>query len=224
MSSVAEIELSFDYRNQRWKDAWTGLEALAKRTGYAMDRLTPELKGALKAYIMHSLNLLAERHSGPYPGGTGPNSLAKRSGRLGRALRRPPMVMGTRLSNVYGEWKLPFYAGVHETGKVITAKGGYLTIPLPAALNRNGTPKRPSARHWDKTFVQKSKKGNLIIFRNEGGKLVPLYVLKKSVRLPPRMGMRSVLQAGVPEFVDVAMSRMLDRLAAEIAGQSKGGG
>ena len=223
MSSVAEIELSFDYRSQRWRDAWTGLEALSRRTGYAMDRLTPELKQALAAYITKSLQMLAERHSGAYPGGTGPNSLAKRSGRLGRALRRPPKVTGTKLNNVEGQWKLPFYAGVHETGKIIVAKGAYLTIPLPAALNRNGTPKKPSARHWDRTFVKKSKKGNLIIFRRDGANIVPLYVLKKSVKIPPRMGMRSVLQAGVPEFVDVAMSRMLDRLAAELAAQSTGG-
>ena len=69
-----------------------------------------------------------------------------------------------------------------------------MTIPLDAALNANGTPKKKRARDWKDTFVAKSKRGNLIIFQKRGRRIVPLYVLKKRVRIPARLGLRKELR------------------------------
>jgi hypothetical protein len=55
----------------------------------------------------------------------------------------------------------------------------------------------------------KSKKGNLIIFQKQGGRVVPLYLLRTSVKIPPRLGLRDTLEAGLPFFVDKALDAML---------------
>jgi hypothetical protein len=123
-------------------------------------------------------------------------------------------VTGTKLTNIQGRLgsALP-YAKIHETGGTITAKKSkYLTIPLPAALGPNGVPKKKSAKDWDSTFVAKSKKGNLIIFHKEGGRTVPLYVLKTSVKIPARLGLRETLEAGMGYFVEKSMGSMLKEI------------
>ena len=79
-------------------------------------------------------------------------------------------------------------------------------------MNANGTPKKMSAREWDRTFVRRSKKGNLIIFTRSGKSLIPLYLLKKEVKIPPRLGMQKTLEVGLPRFVDKAMEAMLKEI------------
>lgn len=74
-------------------------------------------------------------------------------------------------------------AFIQETGGVIQARAGsWLTVPLPAAMTGTGALKAP-ARHWSNTFFQKSRRGNLILFQNKGDSIVPLFVLKRSIRL-----------------------------------------
>jgi hypothetical protein len=84
----------------------------------------------------------------------------------------------------------------HEKGGTIRAKsGGYLTIPLPAAMDGRGVPLKQRARQWDHTFVKRSKKGNLLIFRRLPGarELTPLYILKPSVYIRPRLKMEPTI-------------------------------
>ena len=106
---------------------------------------------------------------------------------------------------------------VHEYGAVIRAKKAkFLTIPLPAALNSKGIPKKMSAREWDKTFIQTSKAGNLIIFRTQGRRIIPLYVLKSEVRIKPRLGMGLTLEKGLPRFVDKSVDAMLQAILEDL--------
>ncbi len=101
-------------------------------------------------------------------------------------------------------------AAVHERGATIRAKNAqYLTIPLPAALNKNGTPKRPTARSWPNTFVQRSKKGNLLIFQKKGKDIIPLYVLKKSVVIPKRLAFKEGFEAGRDFLADTLAAEFL---------------
>jgi hypothetical protein len=96
-----------------------------------------------------------------------------------------------------------FYLNIHEYGGVIRATNAqFLTIPLPEALNSNGTPKFMSARQWNDTFVALSKKGNLIIFQRRGREIVPLYVLKKQVTIRARLGLRKTQSEGMDLFID----------------------
>jgi hypothetical protein len=141
-----------------------------------------------------------------------------RSGAMINSIINSVTVSGTTFATVEGSVGGSAIAGVHEFGATIKPKSAkYLTVPLPAALDGKGVPKKQSAREWDNTFVAQSKAGNLIIFRRRGSQVVPLYVLKSSVTIPPRLGMRKTLDAGVPYFVERAM----DSLVREIMKGSK---
>ena len=101
------------------------------------------------------------------PGGTSATSLSKRSGALVAAIAGSVQVKGTTFEDIQGSIGAPGipYARIQETGGIIRAKNvKFLTIPLPAALNANGTPIMKSARDWPNTFVAKTKAGNLVIF------------------------------------------------------------
>lgn len=141
-------------------------------------------------------------------------------------------VIGSGIHNAKG--RVP-YANILERGGTITAKGKYLAIPLRAALTRAGASKMPSPRDFKSTFVQRSKKGNLIIFQalgktptgrkrlkgyiGAGGEkiksnIVPLFVLKKSVNIPPKKYMAITLAQMKPrifQIMNATVSRELSK-------------
>jgi len=210
---MIDAVFEFEFRGQRYRDAERGLEAFGRHLGRAPNTATEPLKKELRKFLVWVADDVARRNSGKWPGGTTSNSLSSRSGRTAAAIRSSPRVMGSTLNNVQGSVGGPFYLRSHEFGAVIKPKRAkYLTIPLPAALNSNGTPKKARARQWDRTFLMTSKKGNLLICRKDGRRVVPLYVLKKQVRIPARLGFRSSLARQVPRFSDWAMARMAERM------------
>lgn len=136
------------------------------------------------------------------------NILHRRSGHLAQSIQTSVYQDGASVvtarigSGVANNRRMP-YAEIHEDGGTITPKKAkWLTIPLEAALTPSGVPKKASAREWKNTFVGKSKGGALIIFQKVGKKtLVPLYVLKKSVRIPARHYMSETLEASKNYFL-----------------------
>lgn len=212
---MADFTFEFEFRSKRFQDADQGLRAFAQAMGKGIDRAGPVLGRELRKYLDTVAEAMAQRHGGSWPGGTTDKTLSRRSGKLVQAIRDSVEVTGSKIDDVQGRIGargIP-YGRIHEFGGVITAKNAkFLTIPLPAALNADGTPKKRSARDWDKTFVATSKAGNLIIFRREGKSVVPLYVLKTSVKIPPRLGLIDTLQKTLPYFVDTAMDAMLKEL------------
>jgi hypothetical protein len=207
---MGPVSISFEFRNKRYEDAGKGLEAFAKELTTDFKSLTPVLKRELKSYLEGVALALQKRHGNPYPGGTGTKTLSVRSGRAMKSIGESIKVTGSQLHDVTGGIGGVGYLRTHEHGATIKPKTKkYLAIPLPAALNSNGTPKRKGPRDWDNTFIGTSKKGNLLIFRKEGAGIVPLYVLVKQVTIKPRLGMGDTLNAGLPYFVDKAMEQML---------------
>ena len=78
-------------------------------------------------------------------------------------------VNGRTFDKITGQIGGSMIAAVQEFGATITPKTAkYLTVPLPAALEIKGVPRKKSAREWDNTFVAQSKAGNLIIFQRDG--------------------------------------------------------
>lgn len=146
----------------------------------------------LEGYTHRVGNAMRARHGLAWPGGTGPASLSRRSGRGLSALT------GGRVhrqgNGIAAVFTLPKYLAHQEFGVVSTAKGKFLTIPMPAALNPDGTPKKRSARQWQGTFLAKGKKGQWIICTKRGRQTVPLYVLKPTVRITARLGLRKVMK------------------------------
>lgn len=105
--------------------------------------------------------------------------------------RRADGVIGTVGTNVK-------YAKIQEYGGTIRPKKKkWLTVPIGEALTPSGAP-RGSARDFKGTFFAWSRKGNLILFGQSpvggGKKIVPLFVLKKMVRIPGRAYMKPSLE------------------------------
>ena len=211
--SRTDIDLSVEFRNERYRNAAAGLAAIADHVNASVDGFGEILSIELKRFLKQTMFDLAERHSIRYPNGTTNNTLSRRSGKAYLAIRDSWDVTGTTFETITGTITLPRKVAFHETGGVIKAKKAkYLTIPLPAALRSNGTPIKRKARDWKDTFVAKSKKGNLLIFQKRGSKIVPLYALKRSVKIPPRLGLSDHVNSRLPRFVDKAFEKMLDSI------------
>jgi len=215
------LEIKLDFRTQRFQDAEMGLRALADDFDKKWDGMPKLLAEDLKGFLTAVAESLAQRHSGAWPGGTSPagtepGTLSKRSGTMLQSVLDSVKVVGLRWDDLQGEIGGNFYARVHEYGATIKVKNAkWLTIPLPAACDSRGVPLKKKAKDWDKTFIKRSKAGNLIIFQKRGRQLVPLYVLKEEVVIPPRLGMKAALDVSIPYFVDRSVDRMVKALAVQ---------
>ena len=209
--------LEFDFRNTRFTKASVGLEAFARGLKRDWDGSTVALSRELRAFLDTVAQALASRHSAAWPGGTGATTLSKRSGNLAQSIIQSVQVTGGTLADTVGTIGSDMiYARIQEFGGTIHAKNAqFLTIPLPAALDSSGLPLKSKARDWPNTFCRRSKAGNLIIFQTRGTSIVPLYVLKESVVIPPRLGMGKMLQAGMGYFVDRAADAIVRELRAK---------
>jgi hypothetical protein len=207
------VTIEFEFRNKRFESASAGLKAFSKALEATPLTAGAALSKELKTYLTGVAEALARRHGNGYPGGTSANSLSKRSGKLVESIRNSIRTKGTTLNDIEGSIGGTFYARIHETGGIIKPKKAkFLAIPLPAALKGNGTPIHASPRDWKNTFVITSKAGNKLIVQRQGKEIVPLYVLKSSVKIPPRLKMRDTLQAGLPYFVDKAVDAVFNAI------------
>lgn len=126
------------------------------------------------------------------------------------------------------------HATIQEFGGVVVPKTRrYLTVPLPQALTASGALKggmmlvRSGPRSWrtadgDRTFIRKGvifvQKVNAQGFRTAP---IPIYVLKRSVRLRPRFGWRARFEVEQRD----TRRRMAEVIRAERAKQrAKAGG
>lgn len=131
-------------------------------------------------------------------GGTTATATAVRTGRLRASyiheVRNRVLTVG-----VVKDKKVLIYAGIHEgvdasgnirdsaTVKPVHARA--LTIPLPAAKTAAGVTRR-RARAYKNTFVHEG-----IIYQRRGKKkIVPLFVLRKSVTVPARPALRKIVE------------------------------
>ena len=191
------IDFSLQFGGRTYENAADGLDDLSKRLGKSMKSLGPIMRTEVDRSLRNVGKVMASRHSATYapdrklPDGRASGRLQKRSGGLLRALLNGKVIASNR--EVVGTLAVPGYAGIHEDGSIVKARGRYMAIPLPAALDSRGIPLKRGPRDWDNTFVFESKKGNLLIARREATGIVPLYVLKTKVKIPPRLGLQAAL-------------------------------
>lgn len=218
MQGLPDLVIELEYKTVRYNMAHKGLQALEKNLGYSLKGAHKEMASELKTYLSDVADDLARYHGRSFSGETNPTRLSKRSGRAMRSIKASVRVSGSTLETLQGKIGGVGYLRSHEFGATIRPKNAqYLTIPLPAALHANGTPIHSSARHWANTFIIRSKAGNLLIVKKQpGGKLLPLYVLKREVTIPPRLRMRETLQRKVPTLVDRSMGRMHSRMLKNV--------
>lgn len=196
-----------------------GLNAVADHLDTALQRAAPGLAKSLQAALMMAYKEMERRHGSPWPAGTVAHSnpsLFKRSGGGLKSIKQSIRVAKTGPDSLSGFIGAGFPIAVHEKGATIRPKRAqFLTIPLPAAMNSRGIPIKKKARDWQNTFVAKSKKGNLLIFQKRGREIVPLYLLKKQVKLRARLGLgKAVVNKTLPHFERAAfetISREIDK-------------
>ncbi len=216
-SGLPDLVLEVNYRNARYTAAERGLQALEKNLGYSLKGGYKEFSDELRTYLGDVADDLARYHGRAYSGETKSARLSKRSGRAARSIKASVKVRGTTLDTLTGSIGGIGYLRTHEFGATVRAKRAqYLTIPLPAALHANGTPIHRSARQWQNSFIMRSKMGNLLIVQKRGKNIVPLYVLKTEVTIPPRLRMRETLQKRVPLLVERGISRMHRRMLKDV--------
>ena len=110
--------------------------------------------------------------------------LKVRTGHLWRSIGMSSKTVGSVNSVTIGAGvagrKAPIYARIQEKGGTIRPKKAKaLTIPLPGI--------KGVAANYPDAFIIKSKKGNTLLVESKGAKgLRPLFVLKQSVKIPPR--------------------------------------
>jgi len=207
------LDLGLRVGSRFYPRASDGFAALGRELNEAEKRLPAKLRDELRKHLQLISQQLAAKHSGAYPGGTSSNSLSSRSGNLVRSLKEGMRVSGTSIANITATITGTSYMFIHEYGGTLRpTRAQYLTIPLPAALNPDGTPKYVSARQWNNTFVGESKRGNLLVFQRRGRNIVPLYVLKKEVKIAARLGMREAISSGL----DAYMLSLVDELWKDV--------
>lgn len=210
---MAGFEFSLSLSGRRYADPVAGLMSLSTALELGFARSVDALSRELRTFLMGIVAELVRRHGSGWPAGTTTTTLSHRSGRMIESLQQGVAVSGTTLGTLTGTIRATDYARAHEYGAVIRARSSmFLAIPLPAALNADGTPKLPSPRMWRNTFVAKSKAGNILLFQKQGTEIVPLYLLKPQVTLPARLGLRDIVNRDVGGF----MSRAVDGVAASM--------
>jgi hypothetical protein len=208
MASSFQFQVRF--RNRRFNDARKGLEAFARQLQKDWDGSAKVMSQELKEFLDSVAHALASRHGMPWPSGTTDKSLSSRTGQLVSSLERSVTVKGQTWRSLKAYITVGFPGVIHEFGATIKAKEAkYLTIPLPPALDERGVPLKKSARDWENTFVARTKAGNLIIFQKRATQIVPLYLLRETTTIPPRLGLRETINTGLPHFVERAMDRMV---------------
>lgn len=148
-----------------------------------------------------------ERLSGP----TGPSSLSRRTGELARHAIQYTVTTGqaTMRLVVWVSKSVP-YARIHEMGGTVRPKTAkFLAIPLAAAKTRAGVARMRPRDIPNLKFVPRRGKSPLLVlehFKNVKVKLLgktirtdkivtkstPMFVLKRSVTIPARMGFRQI--------------------------------
>jgi hypothetical protein len=210
------MPVTVEIDGRQFRSIKSGLDFFERDFRLGFQRAARPVRRELLIALKRVAGEMVRRHGTQWsPGGSPQGRLFRRSGGGIRGIARSVKVSGNTLGSTTGQIGAPFPISVHEKGATIRAKNAqFLTIPLPAALDSRGVPLRRRARDWPDTFVRRSRRGNLLIFRQEpDGDITPLYLLRKRVVLPPRLGLEEEFKAGL-RFFEAKMLDILDRQLA----------
>lgn len=139
--------------------------------------------------------------------------LARRTGFLAQSQK--VVVVGSDMQSLNGVYSigggLVKYARIHEEGGIIRpTRAKFLAIPLQAAKTAAGVGRAVSPRDFKDTFVRKgiiwqriekgkrAPKGASSNLATRG-KIVPLFVLKRQVKIEPRLGVVALFRGDEPK-------------------------
>ena len=167
-----------------------------------------EFEAAKKAIAKATLEVQTRVKSNFNSGG-----LNSRTGRLRRSIQTS--MTGSAMSTISGRvYSDMVYAPIQEKGGTIKAKDKYLRVPggpylnIPLSSNKTAAGvMRMGAREVfaGGGFIIKSKKGNYLVMSGAGQ---PMFVLKKQVTIPARLGMMKASEDSIPTLLS-ELSRVL---------------
>lgn len=140
--------------------------------------------------------------------------LHNRSGLLRRSLKTD--VKGTTLNDLSGDVYTDVkYAPIHEKGGTVKAIDKYLRVPggpylnIPLAANKTAAGvMRMNARQVFNGggYIVRSRIGNYLVMSGTGQ---PMFVLKKQVTIPARLGMEKAADDEIPTLLSTLSSELL---------------
>jgi hypothetical protein len=182
----------------------------------ALDRAGPRIAARLRANLLAYLQGFAMRVPPLLMRRAGPAGLRSRSGTLANSFQAAELPGASDEEWAGSVYTRAPYARLQEFGGTVTPKRAkYLTIPLDAAKTRAAGQVRGYARSWPGiTFVRRLDDGRLCVFVRKGqgkrAREIPIFLLVRSVTVPPRLGFREAWDADAP-----ARDRVLDRSVRE---------
>lgn len=214
MAKTIELQIG----DKHYEDLAAGLAKLGEDMEHAVEEATQKVAPMLMAALQEVARKMQKMHGNKWNGGVvnDTDSLQSRSGGGLKSIYKSIKLMaknGDLVTASISAGSLSF----HEEGGTIKAKKSkYLTIPLPDAMDPRGVPLRKRAREWDNTFVGRSKKGALLIYRKLPGanELTPLYILKSSVHIKPRLRMEPTINSEMGYFESKLFDQIADVLDA----------
>lgn len=168
------------------------LDAMMARSRRAANAGLTAMAASAEGFVRNGMGRGA-RHTSSAPGS--PPNIQR--GALVRGITHEPSV---NLRSRVGVSRNVKHAAIHAYGGVVTAKGKYLTKPVniqaKRAIERSG-----SVRNIRGLTLLRSKRGNLVLVPELGksGRRVsgPVFVLKKSVTIPPRPYLRPAVYKNI---------------------------
>ena len=190
--------VSVTQRGDGWSLSIKNLDVI-KALASAPERVTQKFKYAIRDIVAEISTTVIRGMHDYSPGKKGPTApLQVRTGRLQQTIQG--YVRGTTFDSLEGvvsagNAQTP-YAHIQEYGGTITPKSSeYLRIPLPEILTDRGAVQgnyeiynrggRYETGSGEETYLA----GNAIMI-NLAGTPTPIYALVKSVKIPPRLGLR----------------------------------
>jgi len=192
------------------------MEKVSKKIDSTIENYTQKIKEILN---FNSILLSSHIRSQYLVGGTSDTKLRKRTGKLS-ASTHPIKASKTTEGFIAGVKFGTVYAGVHigRKGTITTIQPKnkkYLAIPLSGALTKSGVSRGGPEQEdiFGETFIKKSKKGNLIIFGKmkyqkgskmgeTHGNIIPLFVLKKQVKIKTRVAVEDLIRWIKPKIIN----------------------
>lgn len=198
------------------------------------ERLGREVRFAFNGHGAYFVRQMDRRFGATLQDGKNPtkNRLSSPTGKLRRSIgfrvNGAGQVSSVKMRGHVGNAATAKYVFTQEHGATIHGSP-WLTIPLPANRTKAGRVRFPSARALMgegsdvKTFIRKTKSGGLVIFRSfaDGREPVPLWVLKRSVTIPPRLGFVKTFRS--KKVAADRIKRINNAVAASLAPINKGG-
>lgn len=183
--------IQFSLNNAKFKEAARALPALADR----------EMRTALEAVGVKFREVVVTTRLSGRPG------LESRTGRTVGGLVHQVRADGKAVKVLF-HGEPAAWVNIHETGGVIVANGSHsvcgkgkmLAIPLRAAKTASAFLRAgPCGRNL---ILIRSKTGNLILAERTAQGLVPMFVLKRSVTIPARLGFRAAWRKFAPDALN----------------------